>query len=303
MRAQMNERPTRRLRQLLLRQQASMAAGAFGPVPAKLAERVGFEVIYVPGGGTALARLGVADVGLATMTEMVDNAAAIARSVTVPVIADADTGFGNHFNVQRTVREYEQSGVAAIHIEDQTFPKKCGHLKRKTLIPAEEAAQKIRAAVNARFDPDFMIIARCDALSVTGMDEAIDRGARYLDAGADMLFIEGPRSIDEIEEIPRRLPAPHLFNMSSGGKAPCLTADEVGRLGYKLMILPNYSALASIKAISDIFAEIKRTGSVAGILDRCASYQDFLALGGFQQFEEFELRLEREDSSALAKHK
>lgn len=266
-----------------------MAAGAFGPMPAKLAEQAGFEAVYVPGGGTALARLGVADVGLATLTEMVDNAGAIARSVDVPVIADADTGFGNHLNVRRTVQEFERCGVAAIHIEDQTFPKRSGHLKSKSVIAVDEAVLKIRAAVEARTDPDFMIIARCDALGVLGLDEALERGRRYRDAGADMIFIEGTRLIEDIADVPRRLPAPHLFNMSSGG-TPVLTADEVFRLGYRLMILPNYSALAAIKAISTIFSEIARTGSVASSLEHCASYQDFLALGGFGGFEEIERR-------------
>ena len=282
------EKMTSRLRQLLRRDQALMAAGAFGPMPAKLAEQAGFEAVYMPGGGTALSRLGVADVGVITMTEMVDNAAAIVHSVRVPVIADADTGFGNQLNVQRTVREYERAGVAAIHIEDQVFPKKCGHLKGKSLLSADEAAQKIRAAVDARSDPDFLIIARCDALSVAGMDDAVRRGEAYLEAGADMLFIESPRSMDEIAEIPRRLPGTHLFNMSSGGKTPFLSVDEVTRLGYRLMILPNFSALAAIRAIAEMFAEIKRAGTVAGIVDRCATYEEFAALGGLDEFEEID---------------
>ena len=284
------EKTTTRLRQLLRRDQALMAAGAFGPMPAKLAEQAGFEAVYMPGGGTALSRLGVADVGVITMTEMVDNAAAIVRSVSVPVIADADTGFGNQLNVQRTVREYERAGVAAIHIEDQVFPKKCGHLKGKSLISTDEAAQKIRAAVDARSDPDFLIIARCDALSVAGMDDAVRRGEAYLEAGADMLFIESPRSMDEIAEIPRRLPGAHLFNMSSGGKTPFLSVDEITRLGYRLMILPNFSALAAIRAIAETFAEIKRTGTVAGIIDRCATFEEFTALGGLREFEEIDER-------------
>src|SRR5437763_10702972 len=170
------ERATTRLRKLLRRDHALVAAGAFGPMPAKLAEQAGFEAVYMPGGGTALNRLGIADLGLITLTEMVDNAAAIAQSVSLPVVADADTGFGNQLNVQRTVREYERAGVAAIHLEDQEFPKRCGSLPGKTLVPLQEAAQKIRAAVAARSDPDFMIIARCDALLVSGMDEVIRRG-------------------------------------------------------------------------------------------------------------------------------
>lgn len=281
-------RATTRLRQLLQRDRALIAAGAFSPMPAKIAEQVGFEAVYMPGGGTALNRLGMADLGLITMSEMVDNAAAIARAVQLPVIADADTGFGNQLNVQRTVREYERAGVAAIHLEDQVFPKRCGSLPGKALVPLEEAAQKIRAAVAARSDPDFMIIARCDALLVAGMDEVIRRGEAYLEAGADMLFIESARTVDEIAEIPRRLPGAHVFNLPTSGKTPYLSEDEVTRLGYKLMILPNFTALAAIKVMTEVLAEIKRTGSVAGVLDRCASFQEFTALGGLQQFQEAE---------------
>lgn len=283
-------KPTRRLRELLRRDQALLAAGAFSPIPAKLAERAGFEAVYMPGGGTALDRLGVADLGLITRTEMLDNATAIAQSVSVPVIADADTGFGNQLNVQRTVREFERAGVAAIHIEDQEFPKKCGQFDGKTLIPMEEAVQKIRAAVDAKTDPDFMVIARCDALGVGGMEEAVRRGKAYLDAGADMLFIEAPRSMEEITEIPRRLPAAHMFNMTASGKTPVLSIDDVTRLGYRLMIMPNFTALAAIKAMAEVLAEMKRTGTVAGILDRCATFKEFTSLGGLPELQEIEKR-------------
>jgi 2-methylisocitrate lyase-like PEP mutase family enzyme len=281
--------PGRRLRDLLRRDRALMAAGAFSPMSARLVEQAGFEAVYVPGGGVALDRLGVADLGLVTMSEMVETAAAIAQSVGVPVIADADTGFGNALNVQRTVREYERAGVAAIHLEDQVFPKRCGHLAGKSLIPLEEAALKIRAAVDARANPDFMIIARCDALTVSGLDDAVRRGKAYLDAGADMLFVESPRSIEEIAEIPRRLRGAHLFNMNSSGRTPPLTVDEVGRLGYKLMILPNFTALAAIRAMKEVLAEIKRSGTVAGVLDRCASFSEFTALGGLEQLQAAEM--------------
>lgn len=193
-------------------------------------------------------------------------------------------------NVHRTVREFERAGVAAIHLEDQAFPKRCGQLAGKSLIALDEAAQKIRAAVDARTDPDFMIIARCDALSVAGMDETVRRGKAYLDAGADMLFIESLCSMDEIREMPRRLPATHLFNMTASGKTPPLSADEVGRLGYKLMILPNFTALAAIRAMAQVLGEIRRSGTVSGVLDRCASFQEFTQLGGLEELE----RLDRQ---------
>lgn len=280
------ERPTTRLRAILGGAHAIMAAGAFSPMAAKLVERAGFEAVYMPGGGTALDRLGVADVGLITLPEMVDNAAAISRSVAVPVIADADTGFGNVLNVQRTIREYERAGAAAIHIEDQVLPKRCGHLEGKSLLSLEEAAQKIRAAVAARTDPDFMIIARCDALSLAGFDEVQRRCAAYLAAGADMLFVESPGSLDDVAAIPQRIPGPHLFNMSAGGKIPPLNVSEIGSMGYKLMILPNFTALAAIRAMAEILDEIRQTGTIAGVLDRCASFKEFTALGGLEVFNE-----------------
>jgi 2-methylisocitrate lyase-like PEP mutase family enzyme len=286
----MSEHPAGRLRKLLQGDGALMAAGAFSPMPAKLAEQAGFEAVYMPGGGTALNRLGVADVGVITLPEMIDNASAIAQSVRLPVIADADTGFGNQLNVQRTVREYERAGVAAIHIEDQVFPKKCGHLSGKSVIPIEEAAQKIRAAVDARLNPDFMIIARCDALAVTDFDDVEKRCAAYREAGADMIFVDSPRSMQEVVDIPKRIPGPHLYNMSAGGKAPPLTLTEVGNLGYKLVIAPNFSALAAIKAMAEVFSEIRRTGTVAGVRDRCATFKEFTALGGLEEFEEIDRR-------------
>lgn len=284
------DRATTRLRQLLERGHTLAAVGAFGPMPAKLAEQAGFEAVYMPGGGTALSRLGVADLGLITMTEMVDNAAAIAQSVDIPVIADADTGFGNQLNIQRTVRAYERAGVAAIHLEDQVFPKRCGSLPGKALVPLDEAAQKVRAAVAARTDPDFVIIARCDALLVEGMDEVVRRGEAYLNAGADMLFIESARTMEEIADIPRRLPGAHVFNLPTSGKTPFLSVEQASEFGYKLMILPNFTTLAAIKAMKEVLAEIKATGSVSGVLDRCASFDEYTALGGLRQLQEVEER-------------
>ncbi len=254
-------------------------------MPAKLAQRAGFEAVYLPGGGTALNRLGVADVGTITMTEMVDAAAAVVQCSNVPVICDADSGFGNHLNMQRTVREYERAGVAAIHVEDQAFPKKSGHAKGKVLLPIEEAAQKIRAAVDAKTDPDFMIIARCDAMSVGGLDEVIRRCAAYKQAGADMLFVEAPNSLEAVKAIPQSIPGPHLFNMSAGGSTPVLTVDEVGQLGYRLMIMPNFSALVAIKAMREMYDEIYRTGSVATIRNRGVSFKELQELGDIADYE------------------
>lgn len=289
--------PGARLRSLLNAAPTVVAPGAFSPMAARLVEQAGFPAVYVPGGGVAMNRLGVADLGLVSMTEMVESAAAIVQSVGVPVIADADTGFGNALNVQRTVREYERAGVAAIHLEDQDFPKRCGHMAGKQLIPLEEAALKIRAAVEARRDPDFMVIARCDALSVTGIDDTVARCQAYLQAGADMLFVESLRTVEEISQMPKLLPAMHVFNMTASGKTPALSDQEVQGLGYRLMILPNFTTLAAIKAVGDVLAEIKRTGSVAGVLNQCAGFDEFIALGGLAAFQDAERRYAPEGST------
>jgi 2-methylisocitrate lyase-like PEP mutase family enzyme len=291
--------PATRLRALLREEPIVLAPGAFGPMPAKLAVNAGFDAVYMPGGGIAMNRLGVADLGLVTMTEMVDAAGAIVRAVDVPVIADADTGFGNLLNVRRAVQEFERAGVAAIHIEDQVFPKKCGHFSRKQLIPLTEAAQKIRAAVDARSDPDFMIIARCDALAVTGFDDVMRRCEAYMRAGADMLFVDSPQSIQDVEDIPRRIHGPHLYNQSAGGKT-VLPADTIAEFGYKLMIFPNFTALAAIRAIEEVLAEIKRSKTVAGVLDRCATFEEFTALGGLAEFNEIERRFAAPDDKLKA---
>lgn len=282
-------RATTRLREIIARNGATMAAGVFNPLVAKLAAEAGFDLLYMPGGGIALNRLGVADVGLVTLTEMADSARAIAEATPLPLIADADTGFGNQLNVQRTVREFERAGVAGIHIEDQVFPKKCGHFEGKQVIPLSEAAQKIAAAVAARTDPDFVIIARCDALGF-GMDEVVRRCEAYRAAGADVLFVDAPRDMADVKEITARLPGPLLYNSSAGGKIAPLTVTEVGDLGYKLMIAPNFSALAAIKAIRETFAEMRQSGSIAGVLDRCVSFKEFTALGGLAEFNEIERR-------------
>ncbi len=278
------------LRRLLQGPEVIVAPGAADPMTARLVERAGFPAVYMTGSGTSLARYGFPDVGLVTLTEMVENARTIARAVNVPVIADADTGYGNVLNVRRTVREYEAASVAAIHLEDQVFPKKCGHLAGKRVIPKAEMVQKVRAACEAREDPDFVIIARCDALAVAGLDEALDRGRAYAAAGADVVFIESPQTMEEIAAIGRAFDVPLLYNMSTSGKTPALSAEELGRLGYRIMILPNFTTLAAIKGIRDVLAEIKRTGSVATLGARCASFREFMDLAGLPEIQEAEIR-------------
>ena len=216
-----------------------IAPGAYDGLSARLIAEAGFEAIYMTGGGTAASRLGQPDLGLITMTEMVANAAMIVDCTGLPVIADADTGYGNALNVVRTVREYERAGVAAIHLEDQVLPKKCGFLGGKQLVEIEEFVQKIKAAADTRRDSDFVIIARTDACTVFGFEEAIWRANLCVEAGADVVFIEAPKTMEELEEIPKRVKAPCLTNVSGpASKTPPLTTVELGKMGYKIGIYP-----------------------------------------------------------------
>src|ERR1700738_4480595 len=230
-------RTTQKVRDLLRQDGMIIAPGAYDCITAKLIEQAGFAAVYMTGAGTA-ATLGYPDFGLVTMSEMVANAGRIAAAVERPVIADADTGYGNELNVFRTVREFERSGVAGIHIEDQEFPKKCGHLEGKQIIPREEWLAKIRAAAAARRDRDFMIIARTDARAVAGFDEAVARANAALAAGADMAFVEAPQTAEEVAAVPRMVKGPCLLNVVRGGRTPDLDLREGERMGYKLAIVP-----------------------------------------------------------------
>src|SRR6185437_7182458 len=224
-----------RFRELLRRDGMVVAPGAYDCITARTIARAGFDCVYMTGAGTA-ATLGYPDFGLVTMTEMVDNAARIAAAVAAPVIADADTGYGNELNTVRTVREYEARGIAGIHIEDQGFPKKCGHLDDKEIVPREDWLAKIRAAANARRHSDFTIIARTDSRAVAGFDEAIARANAAITAGADMVFVEAPQTVEEVAAVPRLVKGPCLLNVVRGGKTPDLDLREAARMGYKLAI-------------------------------------------------------------------
>jgi 2-methylisocitrate lyase-like PEP mutase family enzyme len=245
-----------RFRELLDRDGMVVAPGAYDCITAKLIAQAGFAAVYMTGAGTA-ATLGYPDFGLVTMSEMVDNARRIVAAVEPPVIADADTGYGNELNVFRAVREYETAGVAGIHIEDQGFPKKCGHLDDKEVVPREEWLAKIRAATAARRDRDFVIIARTDARAVAGFDEAVTRANAALAAGADMAFVEAPQTLDEVAAVPRLVKGPCLFNVVYGGKTPDLDLREVERIGYKLAILPGLLVKCVVGICEVKLAELK----------------------------------------------
>ena len=273
-------RPTTQFRRLLNQPGIIMAPGAYDCLTAKLIETAGFPAVYMTGAGTSVARLGYPDLALATMTEMRDNAAAIAAIVDIPVIADADTGYGGILNIRRTIRQYERSGVAALHLEDQESPKRCGHLNDKRVIPLADMLPKIRAAVDARTDDDFTIIVRTDALAVTGWDDAIHRCQEYINAGADALFVEALRTPDEVARAARELPIPLLYNYVETGKSPLLSAQELERLGFKIVIFPASALLTATQAIRQTLAALKQQGTTAHLLENMTTLQDcFEAVG------------------------
>jgi 2-methylisocitrate lyase-like PEP mutase family enzyme len=245
------------LRELLRQDGILTAPGAYDCITARMIEQAGFSAVYMTGAGTAAA-LGYPDYGLVTMSEMVENAGRIAAAVKAPVLADADTGYGNELNVVRTVREYEQRGVAGIHIEDQAFPKKCGHLENKAIIPMEDYLAKIRAAAAARRDRDFLIVARTDARAVLGFEEAIRRANASLHAGADMAFVEAPESLEEVAAVPQLVDGPCLLNMVWRGKTPEVSLDDAQAMGYKLAILPVLLFNAVVGACDKMLGDLKQ---------------------------------------------
>ncbi len=247
---------TTKLRALLRDTGMVIAPGAYDGLTAMLVAQAGFPAVYMTGAGTSVSH-GYPDFGLLTETEMVANAARMVRAVDVPVVADADTGYGNELNVVRTVQDYERAGVAGIHIEDQVSPKRCGHLDDKELVPREDWIAKIRAAADARRDRDFMVIARTDSRAVIGFDEAISRANAALDAGADMAFVEAPQTMEEIAAVPRLVRGPCLLNVVWGGKSPEIDLREAEKLGYKLAIVPGLLLKAAIGACDDVLAELK----------------------------------------------
>jgi 2-methylisocitrate lyase-like PEP mutase family enzyme len=279
----------RRLRELLADRKPVLAPGVYDALGARLVEEAGFEAVYMTGFGTAAAKLGRPDVGLLTMSEMVDSARGIARACNLPVIADADTGYGNAINVVRTVQEFEQAGVAAIHIEDQVSPKRCGHLEGKQVVPIDEMVSKIRAAVAARRAPELVLIARTDAAAVEGIGSAIDRARRYGEAGADVLFVEAATTEADIERVASELAEfPLLFNWAEGGKTPPIPYDRLRDLGFSIVLFPLSTLLTATGAIRNALAEIKATGTPAPLLEQMpgfSAFVDFIGLGEIQELE------------------
>jgi 2-methylisocitrate lyase-like PEP mutase family enzyme len=277
------------LRELLDRPAPVVAPGAYDALSARLVEQAGFPAVYMTGFGASASLLGRPDVGLLSFGEMVDQARRLVQAVDVPVIADADDGYGNHLNVLRTVREYEAAGVAALHIEDQVAPKRCGHMAGKSVIAAREMVEKVRAAVTARRG-DLLLIARTDARAVHGLDDALERARAYRDAGADVLFVEAPESEREVEAIATAFPdTPLVFNSVDGGRTPQLPLDRLGELGYSLVLRPVATLFAAAQAVQRVLHD-GRTG---------LGFDEFTDLIGLPELQALEQRLTDPDAGAF----
>jgi carboxyvinyl-carboxyphosphonate phosphorylmutase len=279
------------LRKRLQRGRILIAPGAHDVLTARIIEKVGFETVYMTGYGTSASLLGKPDVGLLTMTEMAQRVANMSEAVSIPVIADGDTGYGNAVNVMRAVREYERAGAACIQLEDQVAPKKCGHMLGREIISSDEMVGKIRAAVDTRRDPDdILIMARTDARTNFGIEEALARGVAYEEAGADIIFIESVESIEEMKKVTSSFKAPTLVNMLEHGRTPLLSADELEQIGYDLVIFCVSSTYVTAKAVWDLMKELKEMGTTTGLLDRMIAFDEFNKLLGLPEIRKLEMR-------------
>jgi 2-methylisocitrate lyase-like PEP mutase family enzyme len=283
-----SKRPTTRFRELLARSQVTMLPAVGDPFSARIVAREGFEAVMASGNATAAMRLGIPDIGLLTLTENAESAGRIAAASELPVFADADTGYGNPLNVRRTVLEFERAGVAAIMIEDQVTPKRCGMLAGKQVIPASEMEMKLKAALDARRDDDLVIVARTDARAVEGLDAAIRRAERYGHVGADAIFVEGPRTRAEAEEIARRIDRPLLYNVTPTGSVPPLDGTTLERIGFKFLSFSIYVLLSAIPAMQSFLRQLKREGDVARAGRNAASMQEYLDILGYDSWRQYE---------------
>lgn len=278
------------LRKLLRERAPLIVPGAPNALTARIVADCGFPAVYVSGAGIANWYLGVPDLGLTNLGEVVQHCAAVCAAVEVPVIADADTGYGNALNVSRTVRELERAGVAAIQIEDQVDPKRCGHFEGKEVIPVNEMEGKIAAAVDSRRDPDLMIIARTDARAIEGLEAAIERARRYRDAGADAIFVEAPTGEDELRIIGREVPGPLVANMVEGGKTPILDRDRLGDLGFSIVLYANLAPRAAMRAMSESLRRLAADGTSSAVIGRIASTDERNRLTGMAVWRDLDRR-------------
>lgn len=282
----MNRRQT--LKKLLQRDRLLVAPGCFDGLSARLVEEAGFEAAYLSGGAVARS-MGIPDIGLVTMSESIERAVQVISAVKIPVIADADTGYGNAVNLVRTVQAFERVGVAAIHIEDQVTPKRCGHLDGKEVISLAEMKLKLKAALESRTDPDFCIIARTDARGVHGLDHAIARAKAFAELGVDAIFVEAPQSEEELAEIPRRLPGVALLvNVFKGGKTPMLPMQRLQQMGYRIAIYPSETQRAAIHAMRTALATLRRDGTTESIDEKLTSFKERDSVVGLDEWQKIE---------------
>ncbi|WP_413875585.1 isocitrate lyase/PEP mutase family protein [Albidovulum sp.] len=267
-------RHTQQLKRLLARRAAVTIPGAANALFARVIEDLGFEAVYVTGAGFANMSLGVPDLGLTTLPEVAGQVAAMADAVALPLVVDADTGFGNAVNMVRTIRTLERAGAAGIQIEDQVFPKKCGHFAGKVVIPSDEMVQKIKAAVDSRHDQDLQIIARTDAAAVEGIEAAIARAHAFIEAGADATFVEAPTTLADLARIPAELPSPQIANIVFGGRTPDPGRERLTEMGFSAVLYANAALQAALRACNEVLGALKRDGSLAAVADRLASFEE-----------------------------
>jgi 2-methylisocitrate lyase-like PEP mutase family enzyme len=265
---------TTALKAKLAERRALLVPGVPNALSALIAADLGYEAVYVTGAGVTNMSLGMPDLGLITLSELAEHVRAIREMVELPIIVDADTGFGNAVNVHRTVKVLERAGASAIQLEDQVFPKKCGHFAGKAVIPLEEMLPKIRAAVDARQDPDLLIVARTDARAVVGIDAAIERAAAFIEAGADVTFVEAPETVEEMRAIPSRLKVPQLANLVVGGKTPVLPQSELQRMGFAVALYANVALQSAVKAMQSVLSALLRDGDLAAVHDQVATFAE-----------------------------
>lgn len=279
----------KQFRERLRSREILIVPGAYDALTAKFVEHAGFAAVYLSGAGISYSTLGQPDMGLVSFSEMVEALRRVSQAVSIPVIADADNGYGNALNVRRTVQLYEQAGAYGIQLEDQAWPKKCGHLSNKTIISAQEATLKIQAAVEARQDIDTLIIARTDALAVSGFDDALDRARRYEEAGADIIFVEAPTTLEQMQQICENVSVPCLANMVEGGRTPLLPSLELEKIGYHLVIYPNMITRIVARQVSNALEHLRRTGSSEGLIPNMMLFKELNEVLGIDEMRALEL--------------
>jgi len=279
---------TTQLRKLIEKDGIIVSPGIYDCLSARLAQNAGFKMVGITGAGLAASLLGYPDVGITSMSEVLNQTRNIVNSVEIPVFADCDTGFGNPLNVYRTIQEFEAAGVAGLFIEDQTYPKRCGHFENKQLISTEEMSMKIEAALDARRDPDLVIMARTDARAVFGLEAAIERAQAYVTAGADMIFIEAPQTVEELKQVAKAVDVPSMANMVEGGKTPIVSVQELEKMGFKFASFSGSAQKIALNAMGELFECLMKTGGLAEVLDKIASLSKRSELLGLHRFYEME---------------